>query len=88
MISELPLSSGTCEVTGSITYASQEAWLFAGTVKDNILFGKEYDKQLYSDVVRVSALEDDMRQLPNGEMTIVGERGMSLSGGMTVLFLH
>ncbi|XP_011149209.1 multidrug resistance-associated protein 4-like [Harpegnathos saltator] len=64
-----------------ISYASQEAWLFGGTVKDNILFGQPYDKTRYTQVTNVCALTKDFRQLPQGDMTIVGERGVSLSGG-------
>ncbi|CAL8127064.1 unnamed protein product [Orchesella dallaii] len=81
LLSELPISSGKCHVNGKMTYASQEPWLFAGTVRENILFGEEFDKQLYDEVVQISALQDDLKQLANGDMTEIGERGMSLSGG-------
>jgi len=87
LLSELPISSGECQVVGTMTYAAQESWLFAGTVRENILFGEEFNKQLYHDVVQVSALEDDLKQLSNGDMTEIGERGMSLSGGREI-FKH
>ncbi|XP_032678118.1 multidrug resistance-associated protein 4-like [Odontomachus brunneus] len=64
-----------------ISYASQEAWLFSGTVRDNILFGQLYDRTRYIQVTSVCALTKDFRQLPQGDMTIVGDRGVSLSGG-------
>ncbi|XP_014467785.1 PREDICTED: multidrug resistance-associated protein 4-like [Dinoponera quadriceps] len=64
-----------------ISYASQEAWLFGGTVRDNILFGQPYDKTKYAQVTSVCALTKDFRQLPQGDMTIIGDRGVSLSGG-------
>ncbi|XP_039312480.1 multidrug resistance-associated protein 4-like isoform X1 [Solenopsis invicta] len=64
-----------------ISYASQEPWLFGGTVKDNILFGQPYDKARYTQVANVCALTKDFRQFPQGDMTIVGDRGVSLSGG-------
>ncbi|XP_072762869.1 ATP-binding cassette sub-family C member 4 [Anoplolepis gracilipes] len=64
-----------------ISYASQEPWLFGGTVKDNILFGQSFDRVRYAEVTKVCALMKDFKQLPQGDMTIVGERGVSLSGG-------
>ncbi|EZA62697.1 Multidrug resistance-associated protein [Ooceraea biroi] len=64
-----------------ISYASQEAWLFGGTVRENILFGQPYDKDRYVQVTNVCALIKDFRQFPQGDMTIVGDRGVSLSGG-------
>ncbi|KAG5331515.1 MRP4 protein, partial [Acromyrmex charruanus] len=65
-----------------ISYASQEPWLFGGTVRDNILFGQPYDKARYMQVVaNVCALTKDFQQFPQGDMTLVGDRGVSLSGG-------
>ncbi|XP_011704354.1 PREDICTED: multidrug resistance-associated protein 4-like, partial [Wasmannia auropunctata] len=64
-----------------ISYASQEPWLFGGTVRDNILFGQPYDKARYMQVANVCALTKDFRQFPQGDMTLVGDRGVSLSGG-------
>lgn len=56
-------------------------WLFTGTVRSNILFGEEYDRERYRRVIKKCALERDLSLLPNGDQTIVGERGASLSGG-------
>ncbi|KAL0104962.1 hypothetical protein PUN28_016536 [Cardiocondyla obscurior] len=64
-----------------ISYASQEPWLFCGTVRENILFGQSYDKARYAQVTSVCALTKDFRQFPQGDLTIVGDRGVSLSGG-------
>lgn len=64
-----------------MSYAAQKPWLFSGTVRNNILFGQIYDKQRYKEVVKCCALSTDFEQLPNGDKTVVGERGASLSGG-------
>ncbi|XP_011701011.1 PREDICTED: multidrug resistance-associated protein 4-like, partial [Wasmannia auropunctata] len=64
-----------------ISYASQEPWLFGDTVRENILFGQPYDKARYKQVANVCALTKDFRQFPQGDMTLVGDRGVSLSGG-------
>lgn len=54
---------------------------FLGSVRHNILFGRPYDKVRYNKVVRVCTLTRDFTLLPYGDRTIVGERGISLSGG-------
>nr|CAD7197499.1 unnamed protein product [Timema douglasi] len=81
MLRELPLASGSVTVQGKISYAAQEPWLFAGSVRNNILFGESYDRERYRDVVRVCALRRDFELLPHGDKSVVGERGISLSGG-------
>ncbi|KAJ9591422.1 hypothetical protein L9F63_002028, partial [Diploptera punctata] len=81
ILKELPLKSGSILVGGSISYASQEPWLFTGSVRQNILFGQPMDRIRYKQVVRVCALERDFELLPHGDKTIVGDRGITLSGG-------
>ena len=75
------LSDGTCEVAGKMAYASQEPWIFSGTVRQNILCGLEYEMKRFTEVVEACALEKDFSLFPNGDSTLVGERGISLSGG-------
>ncbi|XP_058822724.1 ATP-binding cassette sub-family C member 4-like isoform X2 [Topomyia yanbarensis] len=81
ILNELPLESGKIISNETISYVSQEPWLFAGSVKQNVLFGTPMDKKRYRSVLRVCALEDDLEQFPDGDETLVGERGISLSGG-------
>ncbi|XP_036324783.1 probable multidrug resistance-associated protein lethal(2)03659 isoform X2 [Rhagoletis pomonella] len=81
ILGELPVESGSVTVHGSYSYASQEPWLFTGTVRQNILFGLPMDRNRYRTVVKKCALERDFELLPHGDKTIVGERGASLSGG-------
>lgn len=81
VLKELSLIMGNLSVNGEISYSSQEPWLFPGTVRQNILFGQEMDKMRYKIVVNKCALERDFTLLPYGDKTIVGERGVSLSGG-------
>ena len=50
-------------------------------MKDNIVFGCEYDDELYKKVLRTCALEDDLKILPGGDQCEIGERGITLSGG-------
>lgn len=81
ILKELEQSHGELQVNGSTSYASQEAWLFSGTVRNNILFGQPYDKERYNEVVRVCALSKDFQQFNYGDRTLVGDRGTALSGG-------
>ncbi|CAH1958892.1 unnamed protein product [Acanthoscelides obtectus] len=80
---ELPITKGSRykDVVGNISYASQEPWLFAGTIKQNILFGEEWDSKKYERVIKVCALERDFATLPYGDRSLVSDRGVSLSGG-------
>jgi len=80
-LGELPSKKGSVQVKGRISYASQEAWIFNGSLKYNITFGQEFDEAKYRKVIRVCALERDIELLSEGDMTLVGERGVSLSGG-------
>lgn len=81
LLNELQLNTGSVQVAGKVSFASQEPWLFVSTVKDNILFGDEFQKRRYWNVVKMCALEKDLEQLPYGDRTLISERGVSLSGG-------
>lgn len=81
ILGELPVESGELMVNGKVSYAAQEPWLFSGSVRQNILFGLPMDHVRYRTVVKKCALTRDFELWPNGDKTIVGERGMSLSGG-------
>ncbi|XP_058410288.1 ATP-binding cassette sub-family C member 10 isoform X4 [Diceros bicornis minor] len=61
--------------------ATQEPWIQFATIRDNILFGKTFDAQLYQEVLEACALNDDLSILPAGDQTEVGEKGVTLSGG-------
>lgn len=75
ILNELPPSEGDVDVIGTISYASQEPWVFGGSVRQNIIFGQQFDKKKYDEVVRVCALRRDFYLFPNGDKTLVGERG-------------
>lgn len=81
LLGELPFSEGKVSVSGRISYASQESWVFAASVRQNITFGLPFNRIRYAEVVRVCALSQDFNQWTDGDRTIVGERGTSLSGG-------
>lgn len=81
ILGELPAESGSIVVNGTISFASQEPWLFTGTVRQNILFGSPMSKKRYRKVIKTCALERDLIIFSNGDKTVVGEKGSMLSGG-------
>ncbi|XP_070582140.1 ATP-binding cassette sub-family C member 4-like [Ptychodera flava] len=81
LLGEIPETEGVIKSQGSLAYAAQQPWVFTGTVRQNVLFGKEYDEELYQKVIDVCALSKDLEILPKGDKTLVGERGVTLSGG-------
>uniref|UniRef100_A0AAR2M1E5 ATP-binding cassette, sub-family C (CFTR/MRP), member 10 n=1 Tax=Pygocentrus nattereri TaxID=42514 RepID=A0AAR2M1E5_PYGNA len=61
--------------------AAQEPWIQHASVRDNILFGTDFDSGFYQTVLEACALTDDLNILPDGDRTEVGENGVTLSGG-------
>mmetsp|Transcript_47257 Transcript_47257/g.55175 ORF Transcript_47257/g.55175 Transcript_47257/m.55175 type:complete len:842 (+) Transcript_47257:159-2684(+) len=62
-------------------YSAQTPWVVNDTLKGNILFGREFDEERYEAIKEACALTDDIKVLPGGDMTEIGERGINLSGG-------
>ena len=81
LLGDLWKVNGHSEIRGTVAYASQQTWILNATVKENIVFGYRYDSEFYEKTVHACALVDDFAQLPDGDETVVGERGISLSGG-------
>ncbi|XP_074103400.1 multidrug-Resistance like Protein 1 isoform X5 [Cotesia typhae] len=78
---EMDRISGRVNTKGSIAYVAQQAWIQNATLQDNILFGKPLDKALYAKVIDACALGLDIKMLPAGDQTEIGEKGINLSGG-------
>ncbi|XP_065752238.1 ATP-binding cassette sub-family C member 4 isoform X3 [Phocoena phocoena] len=81
VLGELPPSQGLVSVHGRIAYVSQQPWVFSGTLRSNILFGKKYEKERYEKVIKACALKKDLQLLEDGDLTVIGDRGTTLSGG-------
>lgn len=66
----------------NISFVFQDNFLFSGTIKENILMGKENatDEEI-NEVIKMAHLDEFLTTLDNGINTYVGERGASLSGG-------
>ena len=81
IIGEVPKISGTLKICGTKAYVSQSPWIQSGKIEENILFGKEMDREKYEKVLEACSLKKDLEILPFGDQTIVGEKGINLSGG-------
>lgn len=81
ILNDLPEYKGKRRINGSVSYAPQEPWLFPGTIKQNILFGQKYVKDRYEKVINVCALKSDLDILPNGDNTVINDKGVCLSRG-------
>jgi len=78
----VPASSGAVALApGPRSIVFQEAFLIAGTVRDNVAFGNRADDEHIWEALYRAAADEFVRALPDGLDTIVGERGVSLSGG-------
>ena len=74
-------TKGGLTLGASRAFCPQYAWIQNASLKDNILFGKDMDKVWYNDVINACALRPDLDMLPAGDLTEIGERGITLSGG-------
>lgn len=75
------LNEGHVNVNGSTAYVPQQAWIQNATLRDNILFGVDYDERLYDKILNSCALKPDLDIMPAGDLTEIGEKGINLSGG-------
>ena len=81
LLGQMILAEGEFKVLGCISYTPQEAWLLNMSLRENIIFGSEFDQNKYNKVIKVCALERDLKLMPDGDKTEIGERGINLSGG-------
>ncbi|KAF9961946.1 Multidrug resistance-associated protein 1 [Mortierella alpina] len=81
MIGDMYKLEGRVQISGRVAYVPQQAWITNAPLRDNILFGTEYDAARYMKVLHACGLEPDIAMLPAGDATEIGERGINLSGG-------
>ncbi|CUG87056.1 ABC transporter, putative [Bodo saltans] len=64
-----------------IAYASQDAYLRRGTVRDNVTFGAPFDQERFDHVAQCSQMISDLKIMDKGDQTLLTDRGANLSGG-------
>ncbi|XP_043365328.1 multidrug resistance-associated protein 1-like isoform X2 [Dermochelys coriacea] len=81
ILGEMNKFEGTVQRKGSVAYVSQQAWMQNSILQENILFGSGLNRPYYERVLEACALLPDLEQLPNGDQTEIGERGVNISVG-------
>jgi ABC-type multidrug transport system fused ATPase/permease subunit len=98
LLGEIPFSEGEVKLDESFPHVGvceQTAFLFNGSIRDNIVGFSPYDSKRYAEVIEATALSLDLDTLPQGDLSNVGSDGISLSGGQKqrvslarALYLH
>jgi len=81
ILGELPLHRGTISYHGKLSYAPQVPWVFSGTIRENILFGLPLNEERFQQVINICELTKDLTNFTKGDLTEIGQRGVTLSGG-------
>lgn len=81
MLRDMPLKDGKATLEGSVAYCAQNAWVLNATLRDNVLFGQEYDEARYIEAMDMCCLGPDCQALASADLTEIGEKGVTLSGG-------
>ena len=82
MLGEMSSLGGSYQVRArTLAYAAQTPWIFADTVRANVLLGRPMRKRRYVQTLYACCLIDDIQLLPAGDVTVIGDKGVNLSGG-------
>ena len=84
LLGEVPASSGIIRITANdVSYCDQSPFHMNGTIRDSIVAFSEFDDRWYNTVLEACALDEDLRQMPLGDQTQIGSKGIALSGGQS-----
>lgn len=84
LLGEVAIVAGSVKISSSeIAYCDQTPWLMNGTVRDSIIAFSPVDERWYQQVLDACALREDLGQLPRGDLTTIGSKGIVLSGGQS-----
>ena len=87
LLNEVVESKGDVHIGGSVAYCPQTAWILSGTIRDNIEWGRRgtgrecSDEDYEASVECVALLQDLSTQFQDGDATVIGEKGINISGG-------
>ncbi|TVY34010.1 ATP-dependent bile acid permease, partial [Lachnellula subtilissima] len=82
LLGELDRLSGEYDrANDPVGYCAQTPWLQSMSIRENILFSSPYEESRYKQVLEACALIPDMANFKHGDLSLVGENGVGLSGG-------
>lgn len=81
LMNEMVVREGSVHKNGKIAFIPQETFLLSATLRENVIFGEKFDEKRYQDIIQKCQLISDIRILPGGDRTQIGERGINVSGG-------
>ncbi|KAI8595921.1 P-loop containing nucleoside triphosphate hydrolase protein [Dissophora ornata] len=75
------VNPSTGYIPGALAYVSQYPWLQQASIRENIMFGSPFESERYQQVLEACALLPDLAVFEHGDLTEIGEKGITLSGG-------
>lgn len=84
LLGEVRCEEGWVELTSpSVAFCDQTPWHMNGTIKESIVSMSQYDPKWYSSVIQACALDEDLSRFPRGDRSVIGSKGVALSGGQS-----
>lgn len=74
-------TNGSVSIFGTVSYVEPDPILLSDSIKNNITFGKEFNQDLYDKALNATQLAFDIKSMKFGDNTLVGDKGIKLSGG-------
>lgn len=71
-------------VNPNLSIVMQKPWIRNETLRENILMGLPYDHEKFLQVMKLVKLDEDSQNMPKSDLTVVGDKGMTLSGGQRI----
>lgn len=81
LMNETTEIEGHSSIKGKIAYVEQEPFIISGTIEENICFGLPYNASKFNEALYASCFDKDIENMNNGQQTVIGERGVNISGG-------
>ena len=76
-----PNEEGNIQLSGIVSFVSQNSWILNDTIEQNILFFKSMQKEKYNKILSICQLKHDLQIFHKGDQTEIGEKGVNLSEG-------
>ncbi|KAH7407958.1 ABC multidrug transporter [Cadophora sp. MPI-SDFR-AT-0126] len=84
ILGEVTTLTGSVYISSSdVAFCDQTPWHMNGTIQQSILGVSKMEEIWYSTVTQACALDEDFSQLSRGDQTLIGSKGISLSGGQS-----